>query len=74
MMIAVIVHFSYIYGADHLEAATFVQRPNWIDLNQKKNLILRKFLRIQNPPKAPKTSFASVKKVWKCGLLIHLSL
>ena len=33
------------YGADHLEAATFVQRPNWFDLDQKIKINSKNFFR-----------------------------
>ena len=31
----VLILLSEIYGAEHLDAPTFVQRPNRIDLDQK---------------------------------------
>ena len=34
-----------LYGADHLEAATFVQRPNRFDLDQKIKINSRKIFR-----------------------------
>ena len=51
---------SRIYGADHLDAATFVQRPNWFDLDQKIKIYSKKISRGVESFKSSKN------KLWRC--------